>query len=744
MKHKTGLIALGVLAAATALMVFFVLPNIGEDKPVDDAQQSAQSGAAGEEKAADAASAGAKTSRTEPAPGTAAGTPTDGGTASGAGTAPATPTADAAANWQTPTFDVLRVEPDGSTVVAGRGEPNRTLQILNGDKVVATTDIGPSGEFAAVFDTPLPAGDHELTLRVLGEGGIAKTSEEVATVSIPGDSNGELLAMVSKPGTASRLITVPDTLQGQAPSTAEPASTQPAPTPPADGASDTAAVTQPATQPGTAAGQPAAGATAAAPATQPNVRISAVELEGERVFVAGSTRPGALVRIYANDKLLGEIKADAEGRYVVDGIMALAVGRHTIRADVMSDDAGKVELRASVPFDRPEGEQVAVVAQNEATAAAGAPSLGLIDDGSFDRLRAEANKAVALLGGLYANGGMPTAEQLAAARSATEIALQSLSQYKAPPGGAGEAIAARTSAVAAEALAKLKELPADAASVGKSLASIEDAVKDALTPATNGNAPAVAQAPVVDIDALEARALELSTKFAALFAEGRNALPTEIASARTSLNDALSEVVSYAAPTGTEADRLALVDQLKVWAKAAAAALAGVPADAAKDGYAGVLAVLKTPPAALLSQQAVAVASNEQAPAGTTAGSAASDALPATGQVAAQATVGQAAGQAADGEAQAAAAAADQPQTVEQAPLQASKNSVIIRRGDTLWQIARRVYGQGVRYTTIYLANEDQINNPDRIQPGQVFGVPDTAMPEAEAEQIHRKHLKAD
>src|SRR5690606_4934226 len=43
--------------------------------------------------------------------------------------------------------------------------------------------------------------------------------------------------------------------------------------------------------------------------------------------------------------------------------------------------------------------------------------------------------------------------------------------------------------------------------------------------------------------------------------------------------------------------------------------------------------------------------------------------------------------------------------TIEQAPLIDSHNSVIIRRGDTLWQISRRVYGQGVRYTTIYLAN---------------------------------------
>lgn len=63
--------------------------------------------------------------------------------------------------------------------------------------------------------------------------------------------------------------------------------------------------------------------------------------------------------------------------------------------------------------------------------------------------------------------------------------------------------------------------------------------------------------------------------------------------------------------------------------------------------------------------------------------------------------------------------------------------SVIIRRGDTLWHISRRVYGQGVKYTTIYLANEDQIADPDRIWPGQIFAVPDEAMDDAEA--VHRE-----
>ena len=51
---------------------------------------------------------------------------------------------------------------------------------------------------------------------------------------------------------------------------------------------------------------------------------------------------------------------------------------------------------------------------------------------------------------------------------------------------------------------------------------------------------------------------------------------------------------------------------------------------------------------------------------------------------------------------------------------------VIIRKGDTLWEISRRTYGEGQRYTVIYLANGDQIRDPDLIYPAQVFRLPET------------------
>jgi nucleoid-associated protein YgaU len=64
------------------------------------------------------------------------------------------------------------------------------------------------------------------------------------------------------------------------------------------------------------------------------------------------------------------------------------------------------------------------------------------------------------------------------------------------------------------------------------------------------------------------------------------------------------------------------------------------------------------------------------------------------------------------------------PAGVEASGTVESPTTVIIRRGDNLWTISRRWYGQGIRYSTIYEANTDQIRDPHWIYPGQVFVMP--------------------
>ncbi len=49
---------------------------------------------------------------------------------------------------------------------------------------------------------------------------------------------------------------------------------------------------------------------------------------------------------------------------------------------------------------------------------------------------------------------------------------------------------------------------------------------------------------------------------------------------------------------------------------------------------------------------------------------------------------------------------------------------VIVQPGNSLWRIARRLYGKGITYVHIYEANRAQIRDPDLIYPGQVFEIP--------------------
>ncbi|MCJ9723106.1 LysM peptidoglycan-binding domain-containing protein [Agrobacterium sp. SHOUNA12C] len=482
-------------------------------------------------------------------------------------TGQAAPQTQAAAGSSTPSFDVLRVEPDGSTVIAGSAEPNSKLEIVDGDKVVTTTQVGPTGDFVAVLDNPLPPGDHELALRATGKDGKAVTSEEVATVSVPKDDKSQLLAMVSKPGAASRIITAPSAKQGRVTPSEQTTATDAKP-------QDNAAV---------ASANPATATPPAATSSgEPDVMVNAVEIENDRIFVAGTTKPNTKVRAYADDKLIGEITAGADGHFVVDGTLPLAVGDHKIRVDVLGAN-GDVVVRTSVNFTRPAGNQVTVAAQTPAAAGASGNSAGTtmvpLDEGELGKLTENASKAFTLLRGLFADGKQPNAEQLAAARSGTEIALKSLSEFR-PTIDANAALkqaATDASNAALKALSTLQALPKDPKSVG-------------------------------------------------------DALPN-------------------------------------------------------------------------LDQMIAAVAKPEKA-------------APASAETASN---------------------GGGPKTIEQAPLSQDTNAVIIRRGDTLWQISRRIYGAGVRYTTIYIANEDKINNPDRILPGQVFGLPKDALPNAE--ELHRKRL---
>ncbi len=48
----------------------------------------------------------------------------------------------------------------------------------------------------------------------------------------------------------------------------------------------------------------------------------------------------------------------------------------------------------------------------------------------------------------------------------------------------------------------------------------------------------------------------------------------------------------------------------------------------------------------------------------------------------------------------------------------------VVQPGNSLWRIARHLYGKGVHFTVIYEANRSKISHPDLIYPGQIFTTP--------------------
>ena len=69
--------------------------------------------------------------------------------------------------------------------------------------------------------------------------------------------------------------------------------------------------------------------------------------------------------------------------------------------------------------------------------------------------------------------------------------------------------------------------------------------------------------------------------------------------------------------------------------------------------------------------------------------------------------------------------------TVEDAMKTASRKKAdepvfhTVRKGDTLSKIAKRYYGDAMRYPEIFEANKPMLTDPDLIYPGQVLRVPD-------------------
>src|SRR5262245_37435233 len=133
-----------------------------------------------------------------------------------------------------PTFDVVVIDPSGEGVIAGRAAPGWQVSVQSGETKVAATTADDQGEWSAVVEKPLAAGDHTLSLTITSPDGTrALTSQERVRVEV---------GAATKPSAATETAPSSAPAQAKAPSSPPPTaqSSAPAATPPAPSQAGTA------------------------------------------------------------------------------------------------------------------------------------------------------------------------------------------------------------------------------------------------------------------------------------------------------------------------------------------------------------------------------------------------------------------------------------------------------------------------------------------------------------------------
>lgn len=223
-----------------------------------------------------------------------------------------------------PTFDVIRLEPDGSIVVAGKAEPQSKIELItqNG-KIIDNANSGQTGDFVIVPQNNIEPGDYVLSLNATNKNGKKINSKQTAVIHVPDKNKNDVLVVVNEEGQPSRIITIPKELEKKPEPETEPEEPKPQT-------------------------QQEENEQEIVIAKKTEIRIEAVEIEDQQLYIAGQVENGETVRVYINDELIGTENGNEQNRFLIEKPYKLEPGEHTVRADVIDKNNGKVIQRAEV------------------------------------------------------------------------------------------------------------------------------------------------------------------------------------------------------------------------------------------------------------------------------------------------------------------------------------------------------------------------------------------------------------
>ncbi len=195
-----------------------------------------------------------------------------------------------------PVLDVVRIEKDGSGVVAGRAAPGASVEVVVDGTAVATAKAGSDGAFVALIETVPMAEAQEIVASVVPEADEPRFAS--APVFILGQSEDEAPVIIEPSDDGVRLVQPPVRL------------------------------------------------------VEAGVTLDTISYdEAGHVNFAGRTAAGSIVRLYLDTRAIAESAAQDDGSWQTRVNDEIAPGLYELRIDQIGAD-GSVLSRIATPFKR--------------------------------------------------------------------------------------------------------------------------------------------------------------------------------------------------------------------------------------------------------------------------------------------------------------------------------------------------------------------------------------------------------
>ncbi len=208
-----------------------------------------------------------------------------------------------------PSFDIVRIDPTGEAVLAGRAAPGAHVLLLADGHEMADARTTGTGEWTMLIETPLSPGELTLTLQSIGPDDQTVNSLQSVVVVVPDRPDADPLVVLDGPAFGSRV------LQGPAPARND---------------------------------------------TAPKLAVESVDYDrAGQVLLAGRAEPDAVLRLYLDNEAVGDVSTDSDGVWRLRLNEGVAPGDYALRVDRL-DGEGSVRARIEMPFTRAEPEDLAV------------------------------------------------------------------------------------------------------------------------------------------------------------------------------------------------------------------------------------------------------------------------------------------------------------------------------------------------------------------------------------------------